>query len=499
MKEDTIKILQTSKILGLISKISIYSLVALIPVFFLPWTMDVLDFNKQALLVFLVFVAFFAWMLKILVSGRASFNFNLVYIPMGAVLLTWLLSTIFSLWRYGSFWGWPLLVNESFLTILCLLLLFFLIINIFERKDILKVAIVLISSWLLSAILGIFQILGKFILPFDFAKTTSFYTVGSANSLAVLSAVMLPLLILLIISARKSLKIFSMISAVVGIVFIILVNFTVAWWIVMFGSALAIIFGTQRRDSFDVRWLILPMLFLAIALLSGFFKVQIFNVSSRPIEVSLTQKASLGITKNVVKDNVFLGSGPGTFIYDFSKYKNIQLNQSNFWNVRFEAAGSKIINTAASLGALGTLAVLLFMGVLVFYGIKFIFKKGSSSKVKIRIRSADIPEEPVAEKQETMTDDSLGIGIFISFLAMAFGYFFHASNLTLDFVYFLLAAAFLSFVVSGRRDFVLKPSSVNALVVTFSFTLIFIFSLGLLILGGQRYVAQTNYLKGVQA
>ena len=45
-------------------------LVFLIPLFFLPWTINVLDFNKQALLVVLVFVTLFFWILKVLVSGK---------------------------------------------------------------------------------------------------------------------------------------------------------------------------------------------------------------------------------------------------------------------------------------------------------------------------------------------------------------------------------------------------------------------------------------------
>jgi len=61
----------------------------LLPILFLPWTANVLDFNKQALLIILVFVSLFAWMLKILISGKASFNLSSVHIPLAALFLVY--------------------------------------------------------------------------------------------------------------------------------------------------------------------------------------------------------------------------------------------------------------------------------------------------------------------------------------------------------------------------------------------------------------------------
>ena len=66
----------TLRICDWVTKYSIYTAIFLTPIFFLPWTSDVLDFNKQALLLLLVMVSFFAWMLKVLVSGKVEINKN---------------------------------------------------------------------------------------------------------------------------------------------------------------------------------------------------------------------------------------------------------------------------------------------------------------------------------------------------------------------------------------------------------------------------------------
>ena len=62
------------KICDRVAKYAIYIAIFLIPIFFLPWTADVLDFNKQALLLVLIFVSLFAFLSKILISGKFEIN-----------------------------------------------------------------------------------------------------------------------------------------------------------------------------------------------------------------------------------------------------------------------------------------------------------------------------------------------------------------------------------------------------------------------------------------
>ena len=110
-----------------ITRISLYLLVFLIPLWFLPVTQEILNFQKQALLVILVLAAFVAWLAKTVREGELNIRMTWIHILVLAVLFTTSISTFFSLWRYGSFWGWPLNAPDSFLTILFLALLYFLI------------------------------------------------------------------------------------------------------------------------------------------------------------------------------------------------------------------------------------------------------------------------------------------------------------------------------------------------------------------------------------
>jgi len=465
-----------------VSKGSIYLLVFLLPILFLPWTANVLDFNKQALLIILVFASLFAWILKSLISGKVSFNFSLVHIPVLVLFLIYTASTIFSLWRYGSFWGWPQVSSESLLSLLCLLLLYFLVVNIFEKKEIFYLIALLIFSGFLAMLYGTLQLFGKFLFPIDFTKAVSFNTIGGLNSLAVFTAVLLPLIIILItISTERYLRILFIVTAVFGAVLLILINFSTAWWLVIAGSALIIVFGMQKRDIFDNRWLVLPMFFLALALFFSFIRFQIPGLPERPVEVFLTHRASFDISWKALRESPILGSGPGTFIYNFSKYKDISFNQGSFWNLRFDWASSKVMTMLGTTGILGVLSFFALLGFFIFYGIKFLFTKRQDE-----------------ERHELYW--TLALGIFISFLILSTGYFLCQSNLSLDFVYFLFMGSFISLLSpAAKKEILLKTSSLITLGFTFAFTVVFIFGLGILILEGQRYVAAVSYLKGLRS
>ena len=476
------------------SKISVYLLVFLLPIFFLPWTSNVLNFNKQALLIFLVFISFFSWMLKIIGSGKFKFTFSWIHIPLLVLLLVLFLSTLFSIYPYGSFWGWPLSTGESFLTFLSFFLLYFLVANIFEREEIFYLVIYLFFSVFLVMVFGILQLFGKFVLPFSFDKTFSFNTIGSVGNLSIFIASLLPLLLLLIIKVKNNLlRIFFITSAVLGISLLVLINFSVSWWLVIVGSILVITLMAQKRDIIDNRWLILPMFFLTIALLFVFLRLQVPGIPNHSAEIFLTQKSSSNIALKTLREKPVFGTGQGTFIFDFAKHKGKDFNKGQLWNIKFRKSGSEFFNELTTTGLLGTLSFLFLLLSFVFYGTKSLFidgKKKSLSKNK--------EEDSKTEKETEEFFWVLSAGIFINFLVLSVGYFLYSLNLSLLFIYFLFLSGMVALFTS-KRKFLLKPSSLSTLTFTFVFTLFFVFGLAIFILETQRYIAAVNYQKGISA
>lgn len=465
------------KICQSISKYSIYVLLAIMPVLFLPWTSDALEFNKQTALIFLVFISLFFWMVKALVSGKFLANLNKTHIAVSLVFLAGLLSTIFSQNRYGSFWGWPSPTGEALITIIGLTILYFVISNTFSKKEIINSIIISSIAGGLAVLFGTLQLLGLFIVPFGFLKSASFNTIGSVGSLGIFIAVFLPLLTVLIVLTEKWLRIiFSVILGLCAIS-LVLINYPIVWWVVLASSILLVVFGVFKKDLFDLRWLSISMFFLVLSLFFIILHPQI-NVASRSIEVYLNQSSTLDVALKAVKQSPIVGSGLGTFANDFSKFKKIDFNNSQLWNLKFDKGGSEVLNTLATSGFLGIIALFSLMCVVIFYGIKSLFL-------------SDINNKKNGEYIYILSG-----GILASVVAICVAFFLYATSLYIYVFFFFLIACVIG-LISENKEYQLSPSSFLTLGVTFVFTLFFIFGLGLLILDGQRYVAEINYYQGI--
>lgn len=476
------------KICEKFSKISLYLLALLLPIFFLPWTTDALDFNKQALLIVLVFISFFSWLLKVLISGKLSFYFNWIHIPVIVLFLVFVVSAIFSLYPHGSFWGWPQAASESLLTLFGFILFYFLLVNIFAKKEIFYLLSLFVVSSALAMLYGGLQLFGKFFLPFSFTQTPGFNTIGVVNGLAVFGAVLLPLAIFLLLSSQKIyLKIIFILATIISAFLLVLVNSQTVWWLVIAGSVLMIVLWVQKRDLLNNRWLVLPMFFLVMALFFALFGLRITGLPERTTEVSLTNRMGFNIGFQTLRESpvfALFGSGPGTFVYNFSKYKNPDFNQSPFWNIRFDNANSRFLTLLSSVGIIGILSFLFLIFSFFFWGFKAVFKTEKKE-----------PKNGVGVESEQLI-----LGVWVSFIILCFGFFVVQWNLSLGFAFFLLMAGLISLSSSGpKKEFILKPSSLPTLGFTFGFILIFIFFLGVIFLAGKKYIGEMDYLKGIMA
>ena len=478
-----------------VSKTAILILVFLLPLFFLPFTSDVLDFNKQIILVIFVLVSLFAWLLKSLIEEKITLDVSRFNLAPAVLLVVTALSTLFSAYKYASFWGWPLNISSSFLSTLALILLYFLIVNLFKRpEDVFSLVFILAVSGLLVSLIALPQILGKFLLPFDFAKSTSFNTIGSANALAVFLAALLPLAASLIFISRKRLvKVLVWLFVIISLFLLLAVNFQTAWLIVLIESSLILIFGIAKREFFNLSWLFLPMLILAFSLFALMTKTIIPTISL-PIEVSPSLGSSFNIALETIKSfkppaSWFFGSGPGTFIYDYSLYKPTSINQTVFWGTRFGFGSSEISDRLATTGILGLLS---FLGVIVTAGF-------------IGLRSIVVSEA----KKENLVWVML-TGIVTSFIGVVAGLFLYPSNLSFMFLFWMFLAFIFSLVATKPKTFELEPiqAPVGAkkgkvatpwitVGVSCVFITVLIVSMTVFFIQGQRYFAEINYVKAL--
>ena len=346
-----------------IGEICLCFLAGLTPLFFLPLTMSPVDINKQVFAGVLILTAFICYLFNSLKKGEIVYSRS--WLSLSVIILLWILgvSAIFSKAPVVSLFG-NLIQPDSFFSFLIYGLAFFL--GTVLLKDQEEVMTKKIGKWFLgglgtTVVLGLVQMFGKFILPWDFAKNISFNTAGTLSGLAVYSAfgliIIISALFLGILGNGKS-KIFLAGLGLLIIFELLLLNYPAVW----FTLALAALFlaGSKFIGSLKLNLFLTSIIvfFIFVGLVGRFFPSPV----SLPIEARPNFLTTLKIAKDSLNLKHFLvGSGPATFGYDYALYRPIELNQTNLWSSRFNQGFSFLTTLLTTSGFLGVLAILFLI------------------------------------------------------------------------------------------------------------------------------------------
>jgi len=489
---DNERSLKITSVCEAIIKWGAYALAFLLPLFFMPFNASVIELNKQLLLVVFALILLIAWLGKVITAGRLEFKKSWLNLGLVVFSVFYLVSASLSKNLYQSLVGAGGVMAESFFSLLALIIIFFVLINNLKGRQVVRgIVFALVLSGCIAGLFGALQLLGKFILSWDFAKIASFNTVGSVNSLEIFLAGLLVLSVALFSESNTTRwqQIFYGAAAVFFLLMCLSINFSNVWWGLMVTMIIVIALGIINRERVSQYRLILPMVVLAFAVLM-LLPIQLnifgklFNV---PIEVAPSLNASVDIDKQVLKEHLFFGTGPGSYAYDYGLYRSTALNQTDFWNVRFNQGLSKIVTQPVVLGLLGWLTWLAVVISFAVFGFIRLIKRREDGWV-------------------------LALGVFSAWLFLAILQFFYTTNLTLELAFWLmLALAFLtikslssSVVQTEGNDFAdmdaitanFDRTSPLASISSFVFVIVLVITISVLYLGGSYYYADILYQRG---
>src|SRR3989338_6819964 len=113
----------------------VYLLIFFLPLFFLPFTLDPLEFNKQTLLLILTFAAALSWFGSMLLARRIEFKRGLINVLPVFLIVGIVFPALYSVAPYVSWVGSHRQEYTSVLTLVACALLFYIIVNVFtDRK-----------------------------------------------------------------------------------------------------------------------------------------------------------------------------------------------------------------------------------------------------------------------------------------------------------------------------------------------------------------------------
>ena len=465
-----------------IININMYVLAFLVPLFFLPFSFEAFEFNKQYLLFILVSLSFFCWLAKMaLVDKELRFKRTPLDLFILGFLAVAILSAVFSVDKTSSLFGFYGRFTGGLIGLLSLVILYFVVTNNLEVKRISSLLKTFIWSGLTAVLLtylGIFGVLAKLaFLPMVMKQLVFNSTSASLEGFSVFLAVLTTLLTGLMLFGTdqgKSKNILQWVLLIASLGLMALVDFTSAWLVLLVTLTLFVALSLWKRIFREnVNRLLIPIFLIVVAAVLIPFDVQTV-VAGLPREQVLDQTTSWGIGFDSATSDAksgFLGSGIGTFHYDFAKEKSLSFNQSWLWQIRFDRAGSYVAEILATMGFLG---ILLYLSVISLFLIMsyFIIQQGSGASPLLMV-----------------------------FIALLASQFFYYQNTVLGFLFWLMLALSVVSWQKPMKEKVISFKEFPELSLVFSTAVIII---GVAILGTyfyavKFYLADMNYVKAQMA
>ncbi len=464
---------------------SLYGMIFLMPLFFLPLTTDVLELNKQLLLFIGTLWLAILYTGKIIATERIDIQWSPVHIGIGAVLVAWLVTSIYSLYPYNSFWGVEKQEFISFWTLVTLAIFVFITVNELKARTMINAIYALIASVTLATAYALLQLLGIYIMPFDFTKTNAFNTVGLLSLLGVLVATSVVMAIVHIVrlslseeKQRNLLSILLALFASFGLIFLIIIAERQLWIATILGLGLALValYVKLPKDK-KIMWLVLPSFVVVFS--AAMLFISFPRLVALPLTINPSLKTSLSITATSLSERPLFGTGPGNFLTNYTKSRPQEINNINYlqaWALRFDQSGSYLLTKVAETGALGIVSILVLLGLLAW----------TLGRLLV--------SEPMSEQYVAL------LGLASGFITLGYSAAVKPGNITLTFLMWLLIAFGITYSTNQMNVKMPKLQHTNRFVILSSIvlcTVIIAGIVGTLVLVG-RYGADQTFAKGLE-
>ena len=482
---------------GFVSKIVLYTvsgLAVILPSFFLPLTLDVLEVPKHFLLYGVTLVLLLLFVLDRVSSRMFSIKKSPFAIAIAGYTLVLLLASFFSVDAGMSFLGDYSSLQITSLAFLFLALLYFLLVEYIETKQ---------QTLLLTASLGIG--IGVALLVFILASIIpaisaylSTFSISNTVSLSNAEFGYLMSAVLVAILSYISLKQTSVRVFIVGLLvalgfFGILVSFgfTPIYISLVVGLLFVLSIALTHPQVFRGSMVTGMFSVLTAVLLLLFIGTPTIIKRNLPVEVSLGISESGYTAYHTLTSSIkgfVLGSGPSTFSYAFALHRPSSINTSSVaWNLHFSKSQSTFFSVVTESGILGLLG---FLGIILLVA-GYIFAMLST----IERRKGDL-----LDKEELPVFLALSSALMVIVCSFFLG---HAGVVTwFIFVTTIALLATMILRVTGSEPLFtisLKTSPQYSFLYSFGLVLSVSFAIVAFVFGVRFYLAEYYYTEGVLA
>jgi putative inorganic carbon (HCO3(-)) transporter len=396
-----------------------YAILLLVPLVFTSDTSELFEFNKLWLTFGLTIVIAVAWFSKMMVLKQFKIQKTPLDIPILLFLASQIISTIFSIDRHVSLWGYYSRFNGGLYSIIAYIFLYYAFVSnlatLKSVKRVIKWSLIsgfIVSLWGLPSHFGYDPTCLLFRGTFDVScwtndfqpKVRIFATMGQPDWMAAYLTILLPVSIVLFFESLKKNLRYAIFYLLLTCLFYVDLMYTnsksgaIAGWIVILGTCLVYFIHTYKTkvaENKPIKFvpLFLLALFVILTFVSNipFAKFQKYTLPSvvermtaKPISPSTQAKApeptpvvhlgELGGTDStkirlivwegalgIWKSSPIFGSGVETFAYAYYNHRPAAHNLTSEWNFLYNKAHNEFLNYLATTGLFGLGSYLFFI------------------------------------------------------------------------------------------------------------------------------------------
>ncbi|MEX0877779.1 MAG: tetratricopeptide repeat protein [Candidatus Spechtbacterales bacterium] len=473
-------------------KMALYALVFLMPTFFLTATLSPVGINKQLFAGTLLIALLIYVLAKFLASGKITLPPKHLSITALAVFIAVLLAGLFSQARSISFFS---TTPDSVFWVGTYVVAFFAgVVSLRSVKSIKTLSVFYLAGMVLVSVISVLQLVGIFIFPFSFSKDVGFNPVGSVFAFGFLLAAALVAVLTFLNTVRvdnKKVRVILWTTALFFTLILLQINLWSIWLAIAIAAVLTVLVAGSKmvaKKDATLKPLFIPFGMIMISLFFIIVGAQFPTFIANTAEVGLSLDRTVDIAgKSMSAGRWAVGTGPGTFAYNYSLHRPLEINQTDFWGVRFGQGHSALSTYISTLGIPAVLLVLIFLGMFFVSSLKGSFYASRLTSKK-------------DSKDNFLNGIALGaIGVAAVLAAAMFVY---KGNVVLHlFLFMAMGVALSSLIKLGavagiKLDMTKKPqvmiiSSLAALLVISG-------AFGGLYILGQRYVAQVYLAQAVK-
>lgn len=351
-----------------IARFSVYALIALLPVFFLPVPWMSIAGAKILLATIASIVGLIALVAAALQGGRLILPKSGLLLAAAVIPLIYLISAIATGFSWESFVGDGASKDTVVGVTLWYVALLLTAVLLRRETDVVLSLQLMLGG---ASVVAVVQLIHLFLPDLTFGGALPFAAtsiVGSWHDLGIFLGLIafISLALLHIGGIGKLSRLNAWFAAIASIALLVVINYGDVWLGIVGLSAFWSFFLYQAgsaskflRDAISVAWLVGGVAAVVLFFAGAF----VHTLLPAPLQVSQFEvrpswQGTFAIGKEVFAEpaRVFFGSGPNTFTREWALYKPLSVNTTEFWNIDFYHGIGFIPTSFVTTGALGLIA-----------------------------------------------------------------------------------------------------------------------------------------------